>query len=519
MLSCVAAVACSKSAFESNPYEEQFKALSHGMIELGDQLDNPYTVDNMTKAVESLYPTKAGRVSIDPTDVYVRFLPTSGEQYDALLGMGVELLDHPMDYEIVREGDYYHDPEVEEEDLTWQYAVVPDGFEFPDTIRYEILQDCYLPENDPSTKSDGIDWDAVERESFRLTGNGDMLEPLTKDGEESASKTPSGRITIIDERHPDELIGVKGVKVSCNVFVRFASGYTDADGNYKMNKSFSSSPRYRLVFQNKKGFGIGFNLILIPASISTLGRSSQEGITCTIDSGSNSSLYARSAVNNAVYDYFELCNDGELHMKTPPSNLRLWLLHITSSSSSIMLRQGAIIDGSILSDYLGVYTALVKMFLPDITVGVKGKMMDYASLYASTVHECAHASHYMVVGNDYWNTFIKYILVSFITSGGITYGVGTEKDHGYCEVAEMWGYYMEEKLYNMRYPSTPLTFGTEYWFSPQILSYLDERGMSRFKLFNAFTPEVTDRDALKSKLVSLYPEFKTTILQAFSRYN
>ena len=90
------------------------------------------------------------------------------------------------------------------------------NFVFPDGISYEILDECFLPEN-ASTKVDWVDWEAVERESFILTGNGDMLEPSTK---ASGGAVPEGRITIVDEALGTDETGVKGVTVSCNVFVK-----------------------------------------------------------------------------------------------------------------------------------------------------------------------------------------------------------------------------------------------------------------------------------------------------------
>ena len=82
-------------------------ALSHGMIELGEKLEDPYTVENMQEAVARLYPTRAGSVSIKATDLYVRFLPKTEEEYALLLSKGLKLTDHPVDYRIVKEGDYY----------------------------------------------------------------------------------------------------------------------------------------------------------------------------------------------------------------------------------------------------------------------------------------------------------------------------------------------------------------------------------------------------------------------------
>lgn len=487
--------------------------LSHDMIVLGDQLEDPYTVENMTKALESLYATKADRYLVQTTDLYVRFLPKSDEEFDLLESLGVQMLDHPLDYEVLREGDWYHDPSIDDDEITWQYAVVNRDFIFPDDIRYEILDECFLPENS-STKADWVDWEAVERESFILTGNGTMLEPLTKGG---GGSVPAGRISIVDDALGTEEIGVKGVTVSCNVFVKIAHAFTDEDGNYKMSKSFSSAPRYRLLFKNKKGFGIGMNLLLVPASFSTMGKGDPSGVSLQVDANSERRLFERCVVNNAAYDYYESCLNKDSSIKTPPSNLRIWLFNNLDASSSVMMQQGALIDNSVLGEYLGVYSILVKMFLPDITLGLKNAQ-SYADIFATTVHELAHASHFMQAGTAFWDNYIEFILMSFVTSGFVTYGVGTEKNHGYCEVGEMWAYYMESIYMRERY-GTDKQYGTSYWFYPQILTRLDERGINRYRIFNALTSDICDKESLQKKLISLYPESKSVINQAFGKYN
>lgn len=489
------------------------KALTHGMIVLGDKLEDPYSVENMTKALESLYPAKAGKVTVSTTNLYVRFLPGDEGEYELLQSLGVEMLDHPVDYEIVTEGDYYQDPGIPEDEITWQYAVIPPDFKFPEGVRYEILDRCHISEANISTRADGIDWEAVERESFRLTGNEDLLLPAVRS--EEAAK-PSGRITLCDESL-GEVRGVAGVRVSCNVFVKFSRAFTDEDGNYRMARSFSSEPRYRLVFKNKKGFGIGMNLLLYPASVSTLGRGSNTGVNLEVDSSSDMALFRRCVVNNAAWDYLNACKSNDGSIKAPPANLRFWLFGGLRSSSAVMMQQGAGIDNSFIGEYLGKYTPLLKIFLPDITLGLKD-CADYASIYALTVHEMAHASHFMQVGVDWWDVFGKYVLKSFVTSGGMSYGVGSEMNHGYCEIAEMWAYYLESRLYRDRYPGSDVLFGTSWWFYPQIFYDMDRKGLNRYRIFSALTADVKSREDLQEKLVTMYPELKTMILSAFNRY-
>lgn len=491
--------------------------ISHDMIVLGEQLEDPYSVENVQKALLSLYPTK-GRIDIRPTDYYVRFLPSCEEEYDMLEEMGLNLVDHPLDYRIVRDGDYYHDPEIPDSLITWQYAVVPPDFVFPEGVVYEKLDECYISENDVVTRAPGIDWDAVEREAYRLTGN-ELMACRTKGGADYPSARPKGRITIADADYDTEPVGVAGVRVSMNSFVKFANAYTDEEGYYETDRTFSSEVRYRLVFKNRKGFSIGVNLLLCPASVSTLGKGSPEGVSYQVKSTSDRKMFCRCVVNNACWDYWQGCVSGVSRIKTPPSNLRIWIFQGMEKSSTIMMQQGVLIDGTVVGDFLGEYASLVKMFLPDITVGTGGRT-DYSSIYSTVIHELSHASHYGQVGNEYWEKYIKFVLMSFVSSGGITYGVGTEKDHGYCEVGEMWAYYVQTKFYRERYESdSGRTFGTSFWFSPQIFLFMDDRGIDRYRIFSALTSDINSRELLQNKLISLYPECKSIINQAFLKYN
>lgn len=213
-------ISCSKDVFvdkhSGSEDEDRLEDVPHEMIQLGGKLEDPYEIENVKKAIASLYPTKADEVELDPTDMYVRFLPRNEDQMDRLMELGVEMLDHPLDYEIVRDGDYYHDPEISVDNITWQYAAVRKDFKFPKDITYEILHDCYISDNDSEvqTRASWIDWDAVERESYKLTGNEEMLLPETK-----GRHRPNGRITIIDEKaNGGKPIGVAGVKVCCHRF-------------------------------------------------------------------------------------------------------------------------------------------------------------------------------------------------------------------------------------------------------------------------------------------------------------
>ena len=77
MLMSLIIMACSKdqTRIEQNLDYSYGREIPHGKIVLGDDLENPYTTSNIAKALYSLYPTKADRIDVKTTNLYVRFLP------------------------------------------------------------------------------------------------------------------------------------------------------------------------------------------------------------------------------------------------------------------------------------------------------------------------------------------------------------------------------------------------------------------------------------------------------------
>jgi len=507
------ALACDPDRIQADFSEGNDDMAGHEMIVLGRRLENPYTTENVRDAYESLYPTKS-RYEIQTTHLYVRFLPKNEAEFKILKEL--ELVDYPVDYEILKDGDYYHDPSLSDEQITWQYSVVDKDFTFPEGIDYEIIDECVLSENSPVVRSSpGVDWEALEREAYRLTGNSDKLVQLTKG---SSNESPEGRITIVDDKfNAGTPFGLSGVKVVANTFVKFVSAYTDRDGNYQMDKSFTAKPRYRIMFQNEEGFSIGFNLVLVPASVSALGKGETTGMDVQIDSLSDAKLFMRSIVNNAAYEYYKRCSRDDLNLPQPPEDLRIWLFGGLESSSAVMLHHGAILDQGIWKKYLAAFSSLIKYFAPDITIGTKN-LSSYSDIYDNTVHELAHASHFKQVGTGYWGNYLKYVIESFVSAGGTHYGNGGTQKSGYCEIGEMWAYYIESKLHYDRYGGEYPSFGCSYWFYPQIFKQLEDRGLSSSNLLSALQVEVSSRTLLRDKLTTLFPAKSTVIEQVFTRY-
>ena len=107
---------------------------------------------------------------------------------------------------------------------------------------------------------------------------------------------------------------------------------------------------------------------------------------------------------------------------------------------------------------------------------------------------------------------------SYVESGGITYGDGVSEGAGYCEIGECWAYYLESMMYKERYGGSVPSFGSDYWFYPQILRYLDERGLTRSDIFSVLDASVKSKEDLRVALIGSFPEKRTIIEQVFARY-
>ena len=169
------AFSCEESEFN----ERRFNS-SHRVKILGKKLENPYSVKNMTKAWEKLKEKgriKGDELEITTTHYYVRHLPENEESLSQLKSdTTVTFYDFPLDYEIVQEGDYFHDPTIPEEKPTFQYVSIPAGKEILTDIQSEIIENLFIPDEykDDSSEERIANEEIIEDlvdEAFRITGN------------------------------------------------------------------------------------------------------------------------------------------------------------------------------------------------------------------------------------------------------------------------------------------------------------------------------------------------------------
>ncbi|MBQ9212544.1 MAG: hypothetical protein IJ150_01190 [Bacteroidales bacterium] len=198
-----------KDSNESNQEQENVDfSEPSGITILGKKLANPYSISNMRKALMEIQNNgiskSANDFDIIPNTLYIRFLPKDSTEMNLLLAdTAIELFDRPMDYEIESEGEYYHDPELPDSVITWQYTSVPMDYEFP-KIKYEILDTCFVPddlcEEKTISKLDILNLNnLLEETAYKITGNENQLE---KNLSKAKRGQPHGRFRV---EEPDGL--------------------------------------------------------------------------------------------------------------------------------------------------------------------------------------------------------------------------------------------------------------------------------------------------------------------------
>jgi hypothetical protein len=286
-------------------------------IELGNKKNNPFTVENMQAALDTLraHPdslsgcmkapsTSLDDIEITTTDLYVRFLPQDSTQYKQLKNdTTLTLFDFPLDYEIKQDGDYYKDPTLTG-NYTWLYTRVPVGYQPPAGITYEVLANLFIMENSPYYSEEKMSsvgamkaksefatnrneaLKTIKAIAFFITGNpyGDIKSTQTPSfsptGLMRVAKSvkhkflwwswtttdyyPSGTIKVQGYHQMNSSAGVtnyststdvplKGVKIQLWSWFKWVSAYTNENGYYESDTSFDLDPQHYIYFTGRNG--------------------------------------------------------------------------------------------------------------------------------------------------------------------------------------------------------------------------------------------------------------------------
>jgi hypothetical protein len=471
---------------------------------LGYQLvGNPYSVAVMQQASINLYGNNGGIVA---NKKYVRFKPSNETQLQQLTESGLDLFDYPLDRDVIEEGDYYPQPGIREDEISWLYSVVDIGYLPPSGITYEILQQIYVPERDI--------W--LEDEALRITGNPlndscgtvpNLVAPPCDDPCNPGPgcpppppecggggggipppdiKTPSGFIRVWDSNLGTSL-PVKRTRIIARRWFKIDPVYTNDQGKFQCTKRFKnkvnvfvkflnnnitihglrSARLWQMWFPIKKGIGIysgALNNIdyLFPQN------------TFQPHSRTNRNWWAAQLMNARI-DYDQMATTygtGQL-----PSFLRIiltgWANARGAGSTPMNLHRNGptqyyspelaqfFVINPITALRTLVYSWLYNGLLlrqTDITFGYD-RNWPSDRVNQLFYHEMSHAAHFNKVGVDWWNSLITaetYEIARFGLNGAESpYGIG---DDGIIStriaVAESWAEHMGRMMADNRYPAS-----------------------------------------------------------------
>ncbi|TAF95842.1 MAG: hypothetical protein EAZ47_02895 [Bacteroidetes bacterium] len=284
----------------------------------------------------------------------------------------LELQDYPMDYELIQDGDYYQDPTLGTEDFHWLYTVVPVGYNFPNGIQYEIIEQLYLPENNEiledlaesmlagaqysSARISNLPIVKIDREDIQIESFNYSLEqcpcfdlnnpcPVWPDcglgggggGNPSPTPLPSG--IYVEEQtvcnQPTRILPLRQVNVVAKRWFKFWRGYTDDNGKFTVTKNFRNKVKVIVKTKNNnarvsKVRGIRLWQMLFPTRkrIGVFNGSELHSIRYvftkpTDGSASNKELayWASATTHNSIIEFREYTT--EFNLTQPPSNLKV----------------------------------------------------------------------------------------------------------------------------------------------------------------------------------------------------
>lgn len=506
------------------------------MMVLGKKLNVPYKIENMRAAFHELTKTRSNNsTQLEPNALYVRFLPSNLEEYIYLAyNLNLPLYDYPLDREIITYGSYYHDPEIPENQITWQYTSVPYDFNFPENIRYEILEEGYIPgfTADNLTRNRAITPydEELERTAIRLCGFGHLLDE-EKDTRALKAVQPQGCFRFYNNL-TNSLEGAQFILVKVNWMWNTSQTTTDRTGNYTIPRGFQFNPIYKLEFINGLyGFQVYENLLTLSPAIHDMQTHDNHGYSK--DFYTNSEAWDWIAINNTAVNYYEECRYRNYALE-PNNDIRIYCASAQSVSSAPMLSKINTtfdINSSALTNWLSGYLRLnpadMRTLMPDITVGTSSNL--YRDIFTSLSHELAHASHFRQVGTEFWAEYISYILYCWNNGLENLYGNRTTPGNGVCGIGEIWGYFSGHRIIHMSYFSALYPNNNQYnglypttasnWFRPEILwDIVENQLLTPRQIFTCMTVDIKSIDQLRNKLFITYPDIFLQIDNHFRDY-
>lgn len=369
-------------------------------------LENPYTVENMSKALERIKlnnPKYAlGSFKVQPSHVYLKFIPQNAEE-EGLLKK--DSTTHYFDYRLDAEynEEYLENRVPDKDSIPVYYTAVPVGKTLPN-VKYEVLSKLYIPEQDAyfanikdndeylvnGTVNNTTDlFNNLVYLAYEQTGNEEEL--LTQNATPEArwifgkKWRPKGRITINDNCGPRSTgeIGLEGAKILMRQWFTVDSGITDANGYFQTG-----------TVRGKAKYVIQWERYQYSIRSGNFGQAETHGPNVKNQDWNyniaNGNPFLYGHIHRAAYHYYY---KNIKNLRRPPEN---GFLNTQMKIGAFNYADSGGTNGnySCYRRFLGI--------LPAIRIYNDNRTS--CQIYGTTIHELGHASHWKMNRSAYRNT-------------------------------------------------------------------------------------------------------------------
>lgn len=417
-------------------------------LKLGTKLENPYSVKNMKRALDSvkakMKTSKTSKIAsdfdIETSHLYVKVEPKDVTEETLLKRDTTQVFfDYPLDYDFPKEVSEQIGTKNKDSISTY-YVAVPKDYVFPDGVKTEVLEQLYIPEQDPYfdnlTETGKVSKTSINSkedllgnlliEAYSLTNNEKQLG-ITPESKTSKASwwifgkkwRPNGRITMYDNTIGKE-IPVEGAQVLIRQWFTVDNGITDANG-YFSTGTVRGEAKYVLQWE-RYHYSIRNGLFGQAETKSDYKKNEPWNLYIT----NNRDLYFAN-VHQAAHDYYY---KDILGLERPQLNSfwrsQMKIATFDTWSSSVHMNQ---IAG------FGI--------LPSVYLRVDGAPSEI--MYGTTIHELTHSAHHEMSPSGYnslvWKAYLEP--EAWIND--------TDKYKGAKRTMESWATAVEITLTNLRY--------------------------------------------------------------------
>lgn len=381
---------------EDEPFRNQQDTSEEQIIEdafsryaiIGEKQSNPLSMDNILNAFEQL-DTKT-RSGLKPEDIkathrYIAFTPSNEDELYALDDIDenqIMLSSYPLDYE-VSDGIIVPDERFVTNGFSYRWAYVPVDYDLEQiACPYIYYYDIFSPNEEVSTRAN-ISYpeeftEALEILSYKLCGYDITPAIETK----SSNVTPYGRIRFYDQ-YSNSYRGVDGLSIRTVRGTHSSYTHCDADGNFTSTDSFKHKFRYEIHF-SRTDFAV------------RRGDSTDEIVVKYTDYEgpifkdlNDEELNYFAVISRAAIVYYYGDNCG---LRRPPmksDNTARLAIQAQLGSDPDMYGFFTVNNRWVLSD-----RPIVNIYMKEKEEGDTDKIRKNYDIYATTMHELSHASHW-----------------------------------------------------------------------------------------------------------------------------